>query len=344
MSQDRIEYWWKFITDLETLYLLALNKVDNVETSEFYADIKRAMDYIYGFNQLDYDQGIVYGHSPLPSAQYIFNGYYDAGDGDTDRTAPAINYNTKCVNVEYSSAPNGGMLVNPGSLFFGGKIQGNMSINVQSIDNSDGLVVAEGSEESTSSQFVYPPDDLYNAIVTSNLYISSSGQFINKFLRGAYPDGPYITTYSSIELTEAYVDTFGYRKNLLNEDFFYQTPSGGIDVAKIVWRVGDTTDSDRGNHSYEYYIIDDRKFYGYYGWKQVPAISTIAEVNSTITEVSQYDMLIVAKKMFNIVFKEMEWGIPSDFITYWEAVPKDISDTIRDLYDELENIPIGSEV
>jgi hypothetical protein len=131
---------------------------------------------------------------------------------------------------------------------------------------------------------------------------------------------------------------------LLNEDFFYQTPEGCIDVAKIIWRVIDTTDADRANHSYEFYIIDNRQFYGYYGWKQVPAISIIAELNSILTSTSKYDLVLLCKKLFNVVFKEMEWGSPSDFITYWEAVPKTISDTIRDLYVELENIPIGSEV
>lgn len=341
MSQDRVEYWWKFITDLESLYLLALNRVDNTDAGEYYLALQRASDYIYGFNQLDYSIGIVYGYEPLPSAQYIFNGYYDAGDGTETQTAPSINYNVKCINTEYSSAPSGAIVINPGDLFLNNRIRGNMSVNVQSIDNTDAITLTEG--EILDGQFVYPPDNLYDVILTSNLYINSSGTFINKFLRGNYPTEPYIMTYYSSELTNSYVESFGYRKNLLNQDFFFQTPADCISVAKIIWRIGDTTDSDRGNHSYEYHIIDDRQFYGYYGWKQVPAISVIARVYSVLSGINRSDLVLLTKRLFNVVFKEMEWGIPSDFITYWEAIPKDISDTIRDLYSELEDIPIGSE-
>jgi len=341
MSQDRVEYWWKFITDLENMYLLGLNRVDNINSSEYYAGIKRSMDYIYGFDNLEYDQGIVYGHEALPAGQYIFNGYYGAGDEDETKKDPTINYNTKCINLEYSSAPNGAIIINPGDIFINNQIVGNQSINIQLIDNTDAVTIIEG--EDFDNQFVYPPDNLFDVILTSNLYIDSSGNFVNKFLRGSYPSGSYITTYQSSILTDGYIDSFGYRKNILNSNFFYQTPSNSIDVAKIVWRIKDTTDDDRRNHSYEYYIIDNRQFYGYYGWKQASAIAIIADLHKSLTESSTYDLVLVSKKMFNIVFKVMQWGIPSDFITYWEAVPKNISQIIRDLYTELENVPVGDE-
>jgi len=51
-----------------------------------------------------------------------------------------------------------------------------------------------------------------------------------------------------------------------------------------------------------------------------------------------------ANKWFNIFSSEVEWVTPSYLSTYGEAAQKDIGNTIRDLYDELENIPIGSEV
>jgi len=270
-----------------------------------------------------------------------------------------VNYNAVCINQEYKSLPNGPPIATDGSMFFGNKIYGTnfsgLSLNFWEIDNSESNLVHETViqqrfidilaiesifaeerifQQSVSTQ-ILPPDNETDCVINSSLFFDiESKKFLHKILKGS--TGEFIRQHQTKEMTTDNFDDKIYLRNALNSDFFPQPASSQIDVARIIWRIRQTTESNRLDHVYEYFIIDMREIYGYYGWKQLEVLSFIKTIFDGIL-FSKYNielnMVELTKEIFSIIFNNMNWS--PDFITYWENQGETISSTLQDLFDEL---------
>jgi hypothetical protein len=126
-----------------------------------------------------------------------------------------------------------------------------------------------------------------------------------------------------------------YHEKIYDASIFPQI-ADVINIAKVIWRIGTTEDSpalEGNDHSiYEYYVIDNRSSYGYYGWKQIEGLALISRMYSAMNQTITMEDVI--KAMWSYVFNEMSWG-SGGFIAYWTGLGKTISSTIQDLYTEL---------
>jgi len=329
MSQSRIDYWWKYIQNTELFYNMSVNNIDQNIDSHLYEQLKRLIDYIYGFDTDQYLSGILYGLKVVPYGQNIFISE-DAENSSTNQ----INYNTKCVNLEYSSSPNGNPVIELGT--------GALSVN-------DNIYIPDNTNKPL--EFINPPTGLKDVILTSSIYfdtdifldaiennskISQSIAFSTQ-IEYLNNNSQYILQSRSKEFK--FEDDYSiYIRNILNEEYFPQIEGENIfNIAKIIWRISDTTSNDTDEYKYEYFIIDCREIFGRYGLHQIEGFSLINVLYDGIN-FSDTNLVDLIKSVFSYLFNDMSGTgneFSPDFITYWTDQGKTISTTIQSLYDEL---------
>jgi hypothetical protein len=325
MSQDKVEYLWEFITEAEYFYTYSTSNFDQNVDSTFYEQFKRIADYLYGFDTDSYDSGLIFGLKVVPHSQIIKT--------TENLDDLKVNYNVKNRNIENSSVLSGFPMVSSGMVYFNCKTfdtNAGISITypVYIIDNSDADLV----HPDVKLFFIYPPDNLKNAIATSTLvFDTSSKKILNLFKKG---DSGYFTlTTDCLQFITNKTDMTLYYNKFYDSNYFRQPDSSYIDLARIVWRIEDTTDNNRNNHKFEYYVIDNRDLFGYYGLKQTDILDTIHAIINNI-EFTDYDnMVIQLETLFSFIFNDMSWD--PNFKDYWEGQGKTLSPTLLDLYNRL---------
>jgi hypothetical protein len=326
MPQSRVDYWWKWIQENEKLYNLCKENVDNNVDSNIYNYLKRIIDYIYGYDTDSYSFGITYGIKVVPYGQNIFI----SSDSIVSESATKdLNYNIECVNNEYLSSPHGQPIITYGAFAINDRLYST-------------------GESAIPIKIINPPNNLKNVIITATISFN-----INTFLNSNNNDkiadkiensiNVEFNNYNNIYICQnkenriKSTDDYGiYIRNIYNSEFFKQPDTTtSIDLARIIFRINDTTDLN--NHKYEYYIIDQREIYGYFGLKQIEALNIMYSINNYIN-FSDYNSIDYIKYIFSYMFNDMSGSdgeFSPDFITFWEDQGKEISETILELYDEL---------
>jgi hypothetical protein len=334
--QTRNDYWWLFLEQLEQLYLLSLGAYDRETTSHFYGALTAISDFILGESR-DFGQGVVYGYKMVPRDQnaqsFYSSGSFSYENPSVPGTDPnAENYDIKCINKEYESMPFGPPTISYGSLF--STHYANDPLGATMGHFSSGRLFDNGLETTETSVIseITPPDDLQELLLTSTTYmiiyngvpvpitLFFSGNDASPMVRGAHAkDKLNLKTY----------DPSWHIKNIDNTSVFPAVPAGAIEISRTVWRIGTTM---TGSAEYEYYIIDARQPYGYYGWNQFECVAILKGIYNRL--IADYNMVDTVKDTWSIVFNDMQWG-SAGFLGYWVAQGYTPSATMIALYNEL---------
>lgn len=320
MSQSRNDYWWQFIEDLEKLYILSSTIFDRNIGNNIYTMLYQMIDYIHGNSDSGSIRGVIYGFKAIPQEQNTLyaggnTGYFNLQElnlyGENLVNSSNINYNIRCINSEFQPTSAGILTLSPGTIYDNGNI---FDIGLNNNNSSSMYTPIE----------LYPPSNLNGILITSCVYYYNE----NFYVQNLESNAGYIIGQAQ---DETLTINNNYIKRIYDTSLFPQPPVGSIDIGRIVWRIG-TTEGSIEDHIYEYYIIDTRKVYGYYGLKQIEGMMICKSIFDSIS--SNYDMSDVIKQYWSVVFNDMSWGA-GGFITYWEDLGKTVSDTIKDLYTEL---------
>jgi len=332
---EKDDYWWNFIQDMENFYILITNNYDISNNSLFYSFIKRINNFIYGYDDISLN-GVVYGFKLIPEEQNKLwsSSLYIPGEEIKNK-----NYNIKCINIEYSSMPYGEPVTTNGTVVSSHYRTGT---NQPFIELENPIIFDNGLLGSTSdlpiSYNISPPKDLQEILLTSSVYMTyeirngkPSLQINNIFLKGLDENPIYLGEHRNTKLSIYNIDKKYYINNIYNSNIFPFVPNEAIDIARVIWRIN-TTIGEKNTHKYEYYIIDTRKPYGYYGWRQPDEIRLIASIERELQiETSLIDYL---EELWSFIFYMPAWK-EDGFIHYWETRGKIISETITELYNNL---------
>jgi len=305
MSQNSEEYLWGFVQQLEALYLLAQEQTatDGLINSS----LKRYYDFIYGYDTYGFNNGVLLGKTVLPISQYI-SGIGAGTNYDSIIGVIDTDFNALCVNKQYIDHAYGQPAVSNGIVLVADKI---ISDNIYSYPQLTQLS---------------PPSDLVNSICFCTVYYNTASKAITtQYLTGS--TGAMILVEQDQPWAIGDADNEDFVKHAYNSDYFYQPDATNIDIARIVYRVADTTGD---NQIYEYYLIDTRQVAGAYGLRQIDAISLIKPVYIALKATET--LTTEAEALFSTLF-DMDWG--TSFEDYWADAGKSLDSTLTSLLAEL---------
>lgn len=321
--QPRDDYWWFYIDTLDQLYNLAINNYDKNIESYVYEQIVRVSDWIIGKSNV-FDSGIVFGFKVIPKAQNgMLTGGYGGSGPPGGGSSSAYNYNIKCINPEYQSMPFDQPTLSRGSLFTNYYFDTPATVQPfnqgKLVDN--GLLTSPS--ESIATFTLSPPSDIEEAMMFSTVYFKyrsggSSGYYLelnHDFLMGADSSPTYILQHRKSKLTSSNFNPKQYLRNAYSPEVFPQAPEYAIDIGRIIWRIG-TTESG-SDPIYEYYLIDSREAYGFYGWRQIETVGMTSDIYAAFDNIDE-TLSDKVKKLWEILLNEMSWG-SGGFIDYWTS-------------------------
>lgn len=332
---ERNDYWWNFIQDMENFYILATNNYDISNDSLFYSSIKRINNFIYGYDNIS-SNGVIYGFKLIPDEQNrIWSSSLYMPGGEVE----SRNYNIKCINIEYSSMPYGEPVTTNGTVVSSHYRTGD---GQPFIELENPIIFDNGLLGSTSdlpiSYSISPPLNMQEILLTSSVYMSyeiSDGnpslQINNIFLEGPDENPTYLGEHRNIKMSMNNLYEQYYINNIYNSSVFPSVPEEAIDIARVIWRIN-TTIGKEEDYKYEYYIIDTRRPYGYYGWRQPDEIQLVANIEKGLQ--IETGLISYLEELWSFIFSMPAWG-NDGFIDYWEAQGKVISDIIIELYNNL---------
>jgi hypothetical protein len=153
----------------------------------------------------------------------------------------------------------------------------------------------------------------------------------NIFLEGPDENPTYLGEHRNIKMSMNNLYEQYYINNIYNSSVFPSVPEEAIDIARVIWRINTTTGEEE-DYKYEYYIIDTRRPYGYYGWRQPDEIKLVANIEKGLQ--IETGLISYLEELWSFIFSMPAWG-NDGFIDYWEAQGKVISDIIIELYNNL---------
>ncbi len=319
---------------MEQFYILANEKYDMSNDSLFYSSIKKINNFIYGYDNISLN-GVIYGFKLIPEEQNKIWSYSLPVPGIDPENR---NYNIKCINIEYASMPYGKPVITNGTIISSHYRTGIDQAFIQ-LENptifDNGLL---GSIDDIPAIYsISPPANMQEILLTSSVYMTyeiNEKPFLrtnNVFLKGSDANPTYIGEHKNTKITLKNLCKQFYINNIYNPNIFPEVPEEAIDIARVIWRINSTIGEEK-DYKYEYYILDTRKPYGYYGWRQPDEIQLIANIERALE--LEFNLIEFLKELWSFIFSMSAWE-NEGFIDYWEAQGKTISNIILELYNEL---------